>query len=171
MGYGICNFSNKILKTIYFIHLLSVTKIDNVFCLPFKILFSVYVFSVTKIKNDFWLLLFQDALVGLCAENRRTFDQNELTEQDIKDIYKDILESAEQQCSQYKRNEEIIVPSPLMKKYISKYIRESKVKAAWIKKEMASHGYLAERNGVYCWSHTINGESLSGYQLFIKKED
>lgn len=120
---------------------------------------------------EFQIQEIQDALVGLCAENRRTFDQNELTEQDIKDIYKDILESAEQQCSQYKRNEEIIVPSPLMKKYISKYIRESKVKAAWIKKEMASHGYLAERNGVYCWSHTINGESLSGYQLFIKKED
>lgn len=119
---------------------------------------------------EFQIQEIQDALVGLCAENRRTFDQNKLGGQDVKDIYKDILASAKKQGPQYERNGRIIVPSSLMKNCISKYISKLNVKAAWIKRELVSQGYLAERNGANCWSHTIDGKSLSGYELIIKED-
>ena len=112
----------------------------------------------------------QTELLELCAENKRTFEQNKFEEQDIVTIYNDILASARERYPKYEKNGKMIVPSPLMKACLNKYVTKFKIKAAWIKEQLVTHGYLVARNGTYCRSHTINNESMSGYELEIKED-
>lgn len=137
---------------------------------------DIAVMTVTaKLANAYLGFCFQTSeiqaeLLGLCSENMRTFEQNEAGVQDIKTIYIDIRESARKEYRQYEKDNKIIVPSSLMKDCLNKYVNKLKVKAAWIKGQLAAYGYLVERNGTYCWSHTIDSVSLSGYELNIKED-
>lgn len=131
--------------------------------------------ATAKLANEylgfeFQVSSIQSALLEVCTENGRTFEQNKLGEQNITEIYKDMLVSAKKQYPQYMKNGIIIIPSPLMKDCLNKYISKFKVKAAWIKEKLAIHGYLVEHNGVYCKSHTIDGKSMNGYELIVKED-
>nr|WP_308624605.1 DUF927 domain-containing protein [uncultured Eisenbergiella sp.] len=119
---------------------------------------------------SFQIPLLRSALLALCEENYRTFEQNQFEYIVSHTIYQDILSIGRECVPEYERNNTIIIPSNIMKTILLKYAALLKVKSARIKEELATQGLLSERNGTYCWNHTFNGSDVTGYEIIIKEE-
>ncbi len=119
---------------------------------------------------EFELQSIQNAMLDLCEENRRTFEQNKFGEYDVKEIYDDILALAENRYPQNKNGGKIIIPSSLMKECLKKYVSKFGAKAAEIKGKLAVRGYLKKFGTAYCKNFTIDGKSVSGYELNIRED-
>ena len=114
---------------------------------------------------DFSTELVQEALVNICLENKRTFEQNKPDEISMSILYQNILAAGRKEKPEYERDGKIIITSKLMKACIDKYRKGYKLKAADIKSRLCAYGYLNKHKNTYCWSHTINTESVSGYEF------
>lgn len=119
---------------------------------------------------SFQIPLLRSALLALCEENYRTFEQNQFEYMVAHTIYNDILAIGRECVPQYERNNTIVIPSNIMKAILIKYAAQLKVKSARIKEELATQGLLSERSGTYCWNHTFNGMDVTGYEIMIKEE-
>ena len=118
-------------------------------------------FDINKLKS---------ALLDICEENQRTFDENKFENIIADSVYTEILTETIKAYPNHKRNGRIVVPSDLMKAFLLRYSEELHVKSAKVKSELARQGLLSERNGTYCWNHTIDGKNVTGYELIIKQE-
>ena len=118
-------------------------------------------FDINKLKS---------ALLDICEENQRTFDENKFENIIADSVYTEILAETKKAYPKNERNGRIVVPCDLMKTFLLQYSEELHVKSAKIKSELARQGLLAERNGTYCWNHTIDGSNVTGYELIIKQE-
>lgn len=132
--------------------------------------------TTAKLANQclgfhFHVPLLRSAMLGLCEENYRTFSENTFEFLVAHTVYKDILGTGRRLYPQNERDGRIVIPSELMKGLLAKYSAQLKVKSARIKAELAQNGMLSEKDGTYCWNHTIDGSTVTGYELIITNSE
>lgn len=107
------------------------------------------------------------SLYQICDENYRSFDENKFEKKVSTDVYDKLIKKVQTYFPDYHKTTHVIVPSAIMKEVLLEYSQSLKVTSASIKRELARQNLLAEKNGTYCWNHTINGKDVTGYKLII----
>ena len=130
------------------------------------------ILTAAKLANQYFGFRFQvpllrSALIEVCVENLRTFEQNKFENVVASRVYVDIVETGRAEFPEYERGGKIIIPSLLMKAILNRFAQQLGVRAGQIKEELCRQKLMNERAGVFCWNHTINGKDVTGYEINI----